>query len=181
MCQLFLLGFRGAQEREYLYSAGQQYARQPELSRPLCVSLWVCVRPPLWLFKGGWMLEMWRLRASLMPLCVCVCVSEKGCSLLLSHNGPFTAFFPLLKTPLTVSHLSVWIYCFHHFIWMIASVFLSTETHVSWISVSLKWCESELFQILISWGPNVTIHLKLIQNVKVNSWMSFQVFLESNL
>uniref|UniRef100_A0A3Q1AJG6 Stabilin 1 n=1 Tax=Amphiprion ocellaris TaxID=80972 RepID=A0A3Q1AJG6_AMPOC len=28
--------------------------------------------------------------------------SEKGCSLLLNHNGPFTAFVPLLKTPLTV-------------------------------------------------------------------------------
>ncbi|XP_044205816.1 stabilin-1 [Thunnus albacares] len=26
---------------------------------------------------------------------------EKGCSLLLSHNGPFTAFIPLLRTPLT--------------------------------------------------------------------------------
>ncbi|XP_036956541.1 stabilin-1 isoform X1 [Acanthopagrus latus] len=30
-----------------------------------------------------------------------VALFEKGCSLLLSHNGPFTAFFPLLKTPLT--------------------------------------------------------------------------------
>uniref|UniRef100_A0A3B4ZQ96 Stabilin 1 n=1 Tax=Stegastes partitus TaxID=144197 RepID=A0A3B4ZQ96_9TELE len=29
-------------------------------------------------------------------------VSEKGCLQLLSHNGPFTAFVPLLKTPLTV-------------------------------------------------------------------------------
>lgn len=32
VCQLLLLGFRG-EEREYLYSAGQQYAGQPELSR----------------------------------------------------------------------------------------------------------------------------------------------------
>lgn len=38
---------------------------------------------------------------SLWPLTLCV--SEKGCSRLLSHNGPFTAFIPLLKTPLTVS------------------------------------------------------------------------------
>ncbi|XP_027134621.1 stabilin-1 isoform X2 [Larimichthys crocea] len=30
-----------------------------------------------------------------------VALFEKGCSLLLSHNGPFTAFIPLLKTPLT--------------------------------------------------------------------------------
>ncbi|XP_049894320.1 stabilin-1 [Epinephelus moara] len=30
-----------------------------------------------------------------------VAMFEKGCMLLLSHNGPFTAFIPLLKTPLT--------------------------------------------------------------------------------
>ncbi|XP_051804220.1 stabilin-1 isoform X1 [Acanthochromis polyacanthus] len=30
-----------------------------------------------------------------------VALFEKGCSLLLSHNGPFTAFIPQLKTPLT--------------------------------------------------------------------------------
>ncbi|KAA8593678.1 hypothetical protein FQN60_009794 [Etheostoma spectabile] len=30
-----------------------------------------------------------------------VALFEKGCSLLLSHNGPFTAFIPLMKTPLT--------------------------------------------------------------------------------
>ncbi|KAF3690257.1 Stabilin-1 Fasciclin, EGF-like, laminin-type [Channa argus] len=30
-----------------------------------------------------------------------VALFERGCSLLLSHNGPFTAFIPLLKTPLT--------------------------------------------------------------------------------
>ncbi|XP_029007045.1 stabilin-1 [Betta splendens] len=30
-----------------------------------------------------------------------VSLFEKGCSRLLSHNGPFTAFIPLLKTPLT--------------------------------------------------------------------------------
>uniref|UniRef100_A0A671XZ96 Stabilin 1 n=1 Tax=Sparus aurata TaxID=8175 RepID=A0A671XZ96_SPAAU len=43
-----------------------------------------------------------------------VALFEKGCSLLLSHNGPFTAFFPLLKTPLTVSHLSL--VCRNHLI-----------------------------------------------------------------
>lgn len=31
------------------------------------------------------------------------CVLENGCSLLLNHNGPFTAFIPLLRKPLTVS------------------------------------------------------------------------------
>ncbi|XP_047195245.1 stabilin-1 [Hippoglossus stenolepis] len=30
-----------------------------------------------------------------------VTLFEKGCFLLLSHNGPFTAFIPLMKTPLT--------------------------------------------------------------------------------
>ncbi|KAK2861690.1 hypothetical protein Q5P01_001223 [Channa striata] len=30
-----------------------------------------------------------------------VALFERGCSMLLSHNGPFTAFIPLLKTPLT--------------------------------------------------------------------------------
>uniref|UniRef100_A0A3Q1H6B8 Stabilin 1 n=1 Tax=Anabas testudineus TaxID=64144 RepID=A0A3Q1H6B8_ANATE len=30
-----------------------------------------------------------------------VALFEKGCSLVLSHSGPFTAFIPLLKTPLT--------------------------------------------------------------------------------
>uniref|UniRef100_UPI0037E9B06F stabilin-1 n=1 Tax=Semicossyphus pulcher TaxID=241346 RepID=UPI0037E9B06F len=30
-----------------------------------------------------------------------VALFEKGCSLVLSHQGPFTAFFPILKTPLT--------------------------------------------------------------------------------
>uniref|UniRef100_A0A3Q3WJQ0 Uncharacterized protein n=1 Tax=Mola mola TaxID=94237 RepID=A0A3Q3WJQ0_MOLML len=34
-----------------------------------------------------------------------VALFEKGCSLLLSHSGPFTAFIPLLKTPLTVGCL----------------------------------------------------------------------------
>uniref|UniRef100_A0A3Q3KH89 Stabilin 1 n=1 Tax=Monopterus albus TaxID=43700 RepID=A0A3Q3KH89_MONAL len=37
-----------------------------------------------------------------------------GCSLLLSHSGPFTAFIPLLKTPLTVGHLSL--VCKNHLI-----------------------------------------------------------------
>lgn len=36
-----------------------------------------------------------------------VCVSDRGCSLPLSRSGPFTAFIPLLKTPLTVGSLSV--------------------------------------------------------------------------
>ncbi|XP_034387920.1 stabilin-1 isoform X4 [Cyclopterus lumpus] len=30
-----------------------------------------------------------------------VAMFEKGCAMLLSHNGPFTAFIPVLKTPLT--------------------------------------------------------------------------------
>lgn len=30
-----------------------------------------------------------------------IALFEKGCSLLLNHNGPFTAFIPLLQTPLT--------------------------------------------------------------------------------
>lgn len=30
-----------------------------------------------------------------------VSLFEKGCSMLLNHNGPFTAFIPLLRTPLT--------------------------------------------------------------------------------
>lgn len=36
-----------------------------------------------------------------------VCVLGKGCSMQLSKDGPFTAFIPLLKTPLTVGRLSV--------------------------------------------------------------------------
>lgn len=38
---------------------------------------------------------------------LCLCSTVKGCSLLLSHSGPYTAFIPLLRTPLTVGSTSV--------------------------------------------------------------------------
>uniref|UniRef100_A0A8C3ACP1 Stabilin 1 n=1 Tax=Cyclopterus lumpus TaxID=8103 RepID=A0A8C3ACP1_CYCLU len=44
-----------------------------------------------------------------------VAMFEKGCAMLLSHNGPFTAFIPVLKTPLTVGRLSELV-CKNHLI-----------------------------------------------------------------
>lgn len=70
----------------------------------------------------------------------CVCVSEKGCSRLLSHNGPFTAFIPLLKTPLSVGHLFI---C-NIFFLITAEKCISAFSSSWWMS--LKWFESELFQ-----------------------------------
>ncbi|XP_070693552.1 stabilin-1 [Pempheris klunzingeri] len=47
------------------------------------------------------MIELDRSGSQRENLTGTVALFGKGCSLLLSHNGPFTAFIPLLKTPLT--------------------------------------------------------------------------------
>lgn len=69
-----------------------------------------------------------------------MCVSEKGCSLLLSHNGPFTAFIPLLKTPLTVGGQT--------YVCLSVCLFLSTFHFYDLLSVPqhIHRCESGLFQ-----------------------------------
>uniref|UniRef100_A0A3P8U8B4 Stabilin 1 n=1 Tax=Amphiprion percula TaxID=161767 RepID=A0A3P8U8B4_AMPPE len=59
-----------------------------------------------WRCYGNLMERLMELDRS-ATFCLFLCSSlffftEKGCSLLLSYNGPFTAFVPLLKTPLTV-------------------------------------------------------------------------------
>uniref|UniRef100_A0A3Q3KRR5 Stabilin 1 n=1 Tax=Monopterus albus TaxID=43700 RepID=A0A3Q3KRR5_MONAL len=52
------------------------------------------------------LLELDRSGSQRENLTGAVALFARGCSLLLSHSGPFTAFIPLLKTPLTVGHLS---------------------------------------------------------------------------
>ncbi|XP_040014670.1 stabilin-1 [Xiphias gladius] len=47
------------------------------------------------------LIELGRSGSQRENLTETVALFERGCSLLLSHNGPFTAFIPLLKTPLT--------------------------------------------------------------------------------
>ncbi|KAM9859281.1 stabilin-1 [Aulostomus maculatus] len=50
------------------------------------------------------MIELDRSGSQRGNLTGAVALFGKGCSLLLSHNGPFTAFMPLLKSPLTDVH-----------------------------------------------------------------------------
>lgn len=47
------------------------------------------------------LLELDRTEDHRGNLTATIALFEKGCSMLLNHNGPFTAFIPLLRTPLT--------------------------------------------------------------------------------
>uniref|UniRef100_A0A3B4V8V2 Stabilin 1 n=1 Tax=Seriola dumerili TaxID=41447 RepID=A0A3B4V8V2_SERDU len=61
------------------------------------------------------LIELGRTGSQRENLTEAVALFEKGCLLLLSHNGPFTAFIPLMSRPLTVGHLSELV-CKNHLI-----------------------------------------------------------------
>lgn len=74
-----------------------------------------------------------------------VCVSGRGCSLPMSHSGPFTAFVPLLKTPLTVGSL------------FFLSVFVCLSVSILLFNIFISWFSLFVcvFFFQYSWAQNV--------------------------